>query len=81
MPAAAARPPPWAASLRPARPGRWVAQRYFEALPENRPGGAGQPLNYGVFLVGGEACGVYVRRQAGVTDDHAVSVPVLVRPA
>jgi glutathionylspermidine synthase len=71
----------WAASLAHARPGRWVAQRWFEAHREERPGGAGQPLNYGVFLVGGEACGLYVRRQAGATDDHAVSVPVLVRPA
>ncbi|HEX6737657.1 MAG TPA: glutathionylspermidine synthase family protein [Vicinamibacteria bacterium] len=71
----------WLASLAHARPGRWVAQRWFEALPEARPGGAGQPLNYGVFLVGGEACGLYVRRQAGGTDDHAVSVPVLVRSA
>ncbi len=69
----------WAASLDHARPGRWIAQRYFEALPENGPGGAGQPLNYGVFLVGGEANGLYVRRQAGATDDRAVSVPVLVR--
>jgi glutathionylspermidine synthase len=69
----------WAASLAHARPGRWVAQRWFEALPDGRPGAAGQPLNYGVFLVGGEACGLYVRRQAGATDDHAVSVPVLVR--
>jgi glutathionylspermidine synthase len=71
----------WAASLQHARPGRWVAQRWFDAIPETRPGGAGQPLNYGVFLIAGEACGLYVRRQAGPTDDHAVSVPVLVRPA
>ena len=71
----------WAASLAHARPGRWVAQRWFEALADGRPGAAGQPLNYGVFVVGGEACGLYVRRQAGATDDHAVSVPVLVRPA
>jgi glutathionylspermidine synthase len=70
----------WAASLVHARPGRWVAQRWFDAVPEGRPGGAGQPLNYGVFLIAGEACGLYVRRQAGATDDHAVSVPVLVRP-
>jgi glutathionylspermidine synthase len=61
----------WAACLGHARPGRWIAQRYFEAL---------EPLNYGVFLVGGEASGLYVRRQAGATDDRAVSVPVLVRP-
>jgi len=70
----------WQATLAHARPGRWIAQRYFEALPERRPGGAGQPLNYGVFLIGGEACGLFVRRQSGATDDHAVSVPVLVRP-
>jgi glutathionylspermidine synthase len=70
----------WAASLAHARPGRWIAQRWFEAVPDGRPGAEGQALNYGVFLVGGEACGLYVRRQAGATDDHAVSVPVLVRP-
>jgi hypothetical protein len=34
-----------------------------------------------VFVIAGEAAGLYVRRQAGATDDHAVSVPVLVRPA
>jgi glutathionylspermidine synthase len=70
----------WAASIQHARPGRWIAQRWFEAIRDERPGGAGQPLNYGVFVVAGEACGIYVRRQSGATDDHAVSVPVLVRP-
>lgn len=70
----------WNAALAHARPGRWVAQRWFEALPEKRPGGAGQPLNYGVFVIAGEACGLYVRRSAGATDDRAVSVPVLVKP-
>jgi glutathionylspermidine synthase len=70
----------WAASLAHARPGRWVAQRWFEARPLPGRAGAGQPLNFGVFVAGGEACGLYVRRQAGATDDHAVSVPVLVRP-
>jgi glutathionylspermidine synthase len=70
----------WAASLAQARPGRWVAQRWFEAVRDARRGGAGQALNYGVFVVAGEAAGLYVRRQAGATDDRAVSVPVLVRP-
>jgi hypothetical protein len=60
----------WRESLRHARPGRWIAQRWFDAL---------DALNLGVFLVAGRACGIYVRRQAGATDDHAVSVPVLVR--
>lgn len=64
----------WAESLKHARPGRWIAQRYFEAL------GTPAPVNYGVFLVGGEASGLYVRQQAGATDDRAVSVPVLVEP-
>jgi glutathionylspermidine synthase len=71
----------WKASIEHARPGRWIAQRWFEARPDPRPGSAGQPLNYGVFVVAGEACGVYLRRQAGGTDDHAVSVPALVAPA
>lgn len=71
----------WAGYLKHARPGRWIAQRFFEALKEDVPGAAGQALNYGVFLVGGEASGLYVRRQAGATDDRAISVPVLVRDA
>jgi glutathionylspermidine synthase len=60
----------WKASIEHARPGRWIAQRVFTAL---------DPFNYGVFLVGGEASGLYLRRQPGATDDRAVSVPVLVR--
>jgi glutathionylspermidine synthase len=60
----------WKESITHARPGRWIAQRWFETRDD---------LNYGVFLVGGEASGLYVRRQAGGTDDRAVSVPVLVR--
>ena len=46
----------WAQSIAHARPGRWIAQRWFETLDN---------LNYGVFLIGGEASGLYVRRQAG----------------
>jgi glutathionylspermidine synthase len=71
----------WSASIAHARPGRWIAQRWFEALAEPRAGAPREPPNYGVFLVGGEAAGLYVRRQAGATDDRAVSVPALVRPA
>lgn len=71
----------WEASLAHARPGRWIAQRWFEALPDPRPAAAGHALNYGVFVVAGEGAGLYLRREAGATDDRAVSVPVLVRPA
>lgn len=64
----------WRKSVEMARPGRWIAQRYFEAVrsPE------GEIANLGVFLVGGSAAGVYSRFDKGVTDDHAVSAPTLV---
>jgi glutathionylspermidine synthase len=65
----------WSASLRHARPGRWIAQRFFEA---ESVGDAGEIVNHGVFLVAGEACGLYARVQVGPTDDRALSAPVLV---
>lgn len=66
----------WEKCLALARPGRWIAQRYFEAAQ----GDDGETVNYGVFVVAGEAAGLYVRAQPGATDDHALSVPVLVEP-
>jgi glutathionylspermidine synthase len=79
----------WAASLTHARPGRWIAQRFFQARNIESSGDASNasdraldalmPLsNLGVFLIGGQASGLYVRTQAGATDDGAVSVPVLI---
>lgn len=67
-------PEVWEKSLEHASPGRWVAQRHFE--PVLREGGV--IPNYGVFLVGGEACGLYLRLEAGMTDDHALSVAVMI---
>lgn len=64
----------WRASLAAARPGRWVAQRYFEARAE----ASGEIVNYGIFLVAGEACGIYARLQKGATDDHALSAAAFV---
>jgi glutathionylspermidine synthase len=64
----------WAAALAHAKPGRWIAQRFFEA----EVGAAGEVVNHGVYLVAGEAAGIYARAQAGATDDRAVSVPVLI---
>ena len=66
----------WERCLALARPGRWVAQRYFDA----EPGPGGETVNYGVFVVAGEAAGLYVRAQPGATDVHALSVAVLVGP-
>lgn len=71
----------WAATVAHARRGRWIAQRWFEAVADPRPAAAGVAINWGVFVVAGEACGVYARRQPGATDDAAVSVPVLVDAA
>jgi glutathionylspermidine synthase len=64
----------WRLTLQHARPGRWIAQRYFQAEEDAR----GESVNYGVFLVAGEASGLYARVQAGPTDDRAVSAPVLI---
>ena len=64
----------WRTAITSARPGRWIAQRFFRALGK----GGAEPLNYGVFLVGGVASGLYVRRETSATDDGAISVPVLV---
>ncbi len=66
----------WRSSLVHARPGRWIAQRFFEATPIDD---AGSIVNHGVFLVAGEACGLYARVQIGPTDERALSAPVLVR--
>ncbi len=65
----------WRASLAHARPGRWIAQRYFDAHVDAK----GESVNYGVFLIAGEAAGLYARVQRGPTDDTALSAPVLVR--
>ncbi len=63
------------ATLAHARPGRWIAQRHFEARKDPRLG----VINHGVFLVAGEAAGLYLRGQEGPTDERALSVPVLVQ--
>ncbi|MDB4936564.1 MAG: glutathionylspermidine synthase [Labilithrix sp.] len=69
-----ATPEVWKESLVHARRGRWVVQRYFHA----REGAGGETINYGVFLLAGEAAGLYARVQVGATDDRALSAPVLI---
>jgi glutathionylspermidine synthase len=66
----------WQRSLALARPGRWIVQRYFEADAN----AAGEVVNHGVYLVAGEAAGFYARVQKGMTDERALSAPLLVRP-
>ncbi|CAN5924922.1 hypothetical protein BH11MYX4_BH11MYX4_46730 [soil metagenome] len=64
----------WQQSLAHARNSRWIVQRYFHAKQDAR----GQSVNYGVFVLAGEAAGLYARLQAGATDDRALSAPVLI---
>ncbi len=66
----------WNAALVHAAPGRWVAQRYFAA--EETAGG--ESVNHGVYVIAGEAAGLYARVQRGTTDTQALSAPVLVVP-
>ena len=66
----------WERALHLARPGRFVAQRFFEAARHG-----GMIRNHGVFVVGGEACGVYTRLDHGLTDPSSLSVPTLVTPS
>lgn len=64
----------FAETLAHARPRRWVAQQAFRAAVD----ADGLTTNFGVYLVAGRACGLYLRRQAGPTDDRALSTGVLV---
>lgn len=64
----------WEASLRLARPGRWIAQQHFEAERDAR----GRIANYGVYLVAGRAAGLYLRVAEGPHDASSLSAPILV---
>ncbi len=66
-------PDVWEKSLAHARKGRWVAQRYFDAVKDTR----GRTTNLGVFLVAGRPAGLYGRVHLGATDAGALSVPVV----
>jgi glutathionylspermidine synthase len=65
----------WKECLAKARPHRWVAQRYFQA----KENAQGETVNYGVFVLAGEAAGLYTRVQKGPTDETALSAACLVR--
>jgi glutathionylspermidine synthase len=65
----------WEASLAHARKGRWIAQRYFDAVLDQKK----RTTNLGVFLVAGAPAGIYARAQEGATDTGALSLPVLLR--
>jgi glutathionylspermidine synthase len=60
--------PIWADALGQMIRSRWIAQRWFD----------GGDINYGVYLVAGEAAGIFSRVQAGPTDRGALTAPTLV---
>ncbi len=68
-------PAAWADALADALPTRWIAQRRFQPFRDR----AGQSINYGVYLVGGCAAGLFTRLQSGGTDRRATCAPTIVR--
>lgn len=68
-------PAVWADVVADALPNRWIAQVRFDPLRDRR----GRSINYGVYLVGGRAAGLFTRVQAQGTDRHATCGPTLVR--
>ena len=67
----------WARVLDDVIPRRWIAQRRFVPLRN----AAGEVANYGVYVVGGRAAGLFTRLQVGATDWCAVTAPTIVRLA
>jgi hypothetical protein len=67
----------WARAIDDAIPRRFVAQRRF--VP--RRSATGEVANYGVYVVGGRAAGLYTRLQVGATDRTALSAPTIVTRA
>jgi glutathionylspermidine synthase len=65
----------WQRALDDALPERWIVQRRFVPCA----GRGGETANYGVYLVGGRAAGLFTRLQAGCTDRAAVCAPTVVR--
>jgi hypothetical protein len=68
----------WSRAVAEALPGRWIAQRRFEALPLG-PARAGKVANYGVYVVARRASGLFTRLQGGATDRRAQSVPTFIK--
>lgn len=64
----------WMERVRSAVPEHWIARRYVHALADDR----GRVTNLGVYVIGGEACGILCREQAGTTHPRATVVPVLI---
>lgn len=65
----------WERVLQNAIPERWVAQEYFQAAADEN----GMVPNYGLFLIGGKAGGIFTRFSSALTDYRALTAPTFVR--
>lgn len=63
----------WNRCLEMALPEHWIVQQYFEARRHE-----GRIANYGVYLLGGTASGIYTRLSIGATDGTSLSAATLV---
>lgn len=64
----------WERVIANAIPERWVAQEYFAAAENEN----GMIPNYGLFLIGGHAGGIFTRFSSASTDYRALTAPTFV---
>jgi glutathionylspermidine synthase len=64
----------WSESLLKAVPEHWILQKFFEAKTDID----GFIPNYGVYLLGGEASGIYTRLSKIATDYTSITVPTFI---
>lgn len=65
----------WQASIEKAVQPHWIAQKYFDAAA----GPEGLISNHGLYVIAGEAAGIYTRRSAAATDHTAISTATYIR--
>lgn len=73
------KPSDWRLALAAAIPRHWVAQRYFEVAPLTPE--TPQLPNFGVYLLGGCAAGLFTRLSRQATDYTSVTAPTFVTSA
>lgn len=64
----------WRLALAVAIPSHWIAQRFFQVRPDED----GWLPNYGVYLMGGKAGGIYTRLSKQATDYTALTAPTFI---
>jgi len=64
----------WSESIERALPEHFVAQRFFKVTPDAE----GRLANFGVFVLGGTACGFFTRLSHHSTEHTALTVPTYV---